>query len=264
MVGALGIGCGPAGSVPPTVSISASKPAASAETSTAKPAESEITESEITTETPAAEVCGFSRFAGQEFDIEDILVPSDADQSSEDWQPGVEPRTWTSIVLHHTATRSGSVESIHASHQQQRDSRGQPWLGIGYHFVIGNGNGMPDGQAEPTFRWKQQLHGAHAGHHEYNATGIGIVLVGHFDQAPPTPAQWTSLKRLIAHLSAEYNIPADQLLGHGDIKATACPGRYLSLDDLRSGMAALNDSGGPPLARFVPATGILRKEALRR
>ena len=48
--------------------------------------------------------------------------------------------------------------------------------GLAYHFVIGNGDGMPDGEIEPTFRWREQIQGAHAGAGEYNEQGIGIAL----------------------------------------------------------------------------------------
>lgn len=173
-------------------------------------------------------------------------------------------RDWKFVVLHHTATRTGSVDSIHNMHLKKRDGRGNPWLGIGYHFVIGNGQGMPDGEIQPTFRWKQQLQGAHAGDRQHNDSGIGIVLVGNFDQHEPTPHQQQSVVRLVRQLSNRFGIESTRVIGHGDIKATACPGRHFSLDALRSSLTSLDDSGGHPLARFVPETGIPRKEALRR
>ena len=80
----------------------------------------------------------------------------------------------------------------------RKDAQGNPWLGIGYHFVIGNGRGMEDGQVEPTFRWKQQLAGAHAGQRRHNESGIGICLIGNFDEAPPTAKQLSALKELLA------------------------------------------------------------------
>lgn len=180
------------------------------------------------------------------------------------WKPKAAPRKWQSLVLHHTATTVGSVETIHETHLKKKDTQGNPWLGIGYHFVIGNGQGMADGEVEPTFRWRQQLHGAHAGVGTYNQTGIGIVLVGNFEKTPPTKSQLQAVRRLVQHLSQTYAIPSEKILGHGDIKATACPGRYFPLADLKASVAARNDSGGFPLARFVPETGTPRKEALRK
>ncbi|OYW21542.1 MAG: hypothetical protein B7Z55_05690 [Planctomycetales bacterium 12-60-4] len=180
------------------------------------------------------------------------------------WKPQAALREWQTIVLHHTATTVGNVETIHETHLKKKDSRGNAWLGIGYHFVIGNGQGMADGAVEPTFRWRQQLHGAHAGDGTYNQTGIGIVLVGNFEKTEPTEAQWQAVRRLVRHLSQTYAISSEQIVGHGDIKATACPGRYFPLARLKADVAALDDSGGFPLARFVPETGAPRKEALRK
>jgi hypothetical protein len=154
------------------------------------------------------------------------------DWSTEPWQPAAQPRAWTYIVIHHTATRTGSVESIHQTHLARRDADGNPWRGIGYHFVIGNGHGMQDGQIEATFRWRDQLTGAHAGDATYNAQGIGICLIGNFEQDPPTEAQLESLAGLSQSLSGTYDIPPQNIKGHCDVKSTACPGRYFPMQQL--------------------------------
>jgi len=149
------------------------------------------------------------------------------------WQvPGGET-DWSFIVVHHSGTRSGSVSSIHRNHRSRKDAYGQPWLGIGYHFVIGNGNGQADGLIKATFRWEQQIHGAHSGNAVYNARGVGICLIGNFQDSKPSPRQMESLTQLIRTISKRHNIPADRIIGHSDIKATACPGRHLLLDDVR-------------------------------
>lgn len=157
------------------------------------------------------------------------------------WQPTVAARNWKHIVLHHTASTAGDVESIHEAHRKNKDKNGNPWLGIGYHFVIGNGHGMADGEIEPTFRWKQQLQGAHAGVSEHNQRGIGICLIGNFSESEPTTAQMASVRRLVRTLAKEYDIPPSEIVGHGDVKATECPGKYFSLKDVRNATAALDD-----------------------
>ncbi len=91
---------------------------------------------------------------------------------------------------------------------------------------------MEDGEIEPTFRWREQLAGAHAGIGAYNQQGIGVCLVGNFDKRPPTSAQLASLKRLVATLTAEYGIPVKQVVRHGDVKATACPGKLFPMQEL--------------------------------
>jgi hypothetical protein len=145
--------------------------------------------------------------------------------------PGVS-LDWKYLVLHHSATEGGSVESVDAGHRQRKDQFGNPWLGIGYHFVIGNGEGMPDGQIEPTFRWKEQLHGAHAGSRQHNRRGVGICLIGNFEEAPPTPRQIAAVGQLCEWLGGRYEIPRERVLRHLDVAATKCPGRLFPYREL--------------------------------
>ncbi|MFQ5732505.1 MAG: peptidoglycan recognition family protein [Planctomycetaceae bacterium] len=159
-------------------------------------------------------------------------APSPSVGRGNPWKPGVAERNWKSIVIHHTATTRGSVASIHAAHLRRKDSAGRPWRGIGYHFVIGNGNGMRDGAIESTFRWRTQIHGAHAGDRKHNETGIGIALVGNFEKTRPTKAQLAAVKRLVAVLKREYRIPAGQVVGHSSFRATACPGRLFPMAEV--------------------------------
>ncbi len=147
-------------------------------------------------------------------------------------EPSVASRQWKYIVLHHTATEWGDVAMIDREHRSRTDAQGNPWLGIGYHFVIGNGRGMADGRTEPTFRWTEQLHGAHAGSRPHNDSGIGICLVGNFENEPPTPLQMAAVKRLVRDLSHRYGIGTENVLRHGDVKATDCPGHQFPFDEV--------------------------------
>ncbi len=151
-----------------------------------------------------------------------VSLPSD----NNPWKPDGPPREWNYIVLHHTASHAGSVEQIHEQHL------GKGWEGIGYHFVIGNGDGMGDGVIEPTFRWREQMHGAHAGKRDYNQHGIGIVLIGNFEETSPSSAQMDSVIRLVATLKSEYGISTDNVIPHSEVKATACPGKNFPLAEV--------------------------------
>lgn len=150
------------------------------------------------------------------------------------WKPTAKPREWKYIVVHHTASEKGNVESINEEHQKKKDAKGNPWLGIGYHFLIGNGNGMPDGEVEPTFRWRQQLQGAHAGSSDpvYNQKGVGICLVGNFENHAPTAKQLTSLKKLVKSLKGTYKISSKDVIGHRDVRATECPGKLFPMQEV--------------------------------
>lgn len=148
------------------------------------------------------------------------------------WDVDVPERPWEFVVIHHSATTSGSVESIHREHRRRKDGNGKPWLGIGYHFVIGNGNGMEDGEISSSFRWKEQIHGAHCGSLRHNGRGIGICLIGNFEDSKPTEAQRASVTRLIRMLTDRYNIPRSRVLGHQQVRATECPGRHFPLREI--------------------------------
>jgi hypothetical protein len=159
--------------------------------------------------------------------------PSPQGQAPAPPQSNVPAEPWKYIVLHHSGTSAGSLQSIHQQHLRRKDSHGNPWKGIAYHFVVGNGNGMPDGSVEATFRWKEQLHGAHAGHALYNSRGIGICLIGNFEQSSPTKAQLTSLRKLLTQLSQQHQILPTNIIGHSTFRNTACPGRNFPLQQLR-------------------------------
>lgn len=150
------------------------------------------------------------------------------------WRPSVKERDWKYIVLHHTASEQANVESIHEEHLKRKDANGNPWLGIGYHFVIGNGKGMPDGEVEPTFRWRQQMQGAHAGSTNpvYNQQGIGICLVGNFENHAPTAAQLSAMRKLVRTLKTNYRVTSKNVIGHRDVRATECPGKLFPMEEV--------------------------------
>ena len=148
-------------------------------------------------------------------------------------------RVWRHIVIHHSAVNGGNAVTFDASHRR----RG--WDELGYHFVIDNGCGGPDGRIEVGSRWRKQKWGAHCGgtpNNEYNNHGIGICLVGDFSETLPSAAQLASLRRLAEYLIQTYDVAIEDVIGHCDAPntATACPGAALHAyihgqfrDDLR-------------------------------
>ncbi len=145
------------------------------------------------------------------------------------WVPPAGERRWRFIVLHHSATSWGSAEEFDRIH------RARGWDELGYHFVIGNGSGSADGCVEVGSRWGKQKHGAHckvASHPEYNDFGIGVCLVGNFDETRPSEAQTASCAALVKFLMVRYRVPASRVYGHEQLKATACPGKHFPYKDL--------------------------------
>ena len=135
---------------------------------------------------------------------------------------------WKYIVIHHSASDSGNATSIGKYHKETRG-----WVnGLGYDFLIGNGNGSRDGQIEVGNRWNKQIDGAHAGNPEYNNYGIGICLVGNFDNDYPTNQQISSLLYLINYLQKRCNIHKDNVIMHRTFRETVCPGKHFPYNKL--------------------------------
>lgn len=161
---------------------------------------------------------------------------------------GIKPGHWNVIVVHHSASPAATVQSMDNYH---RDVRGWP-NGLGYHFVIGNGVNTTDGRIYVGSRWKRQISGAHcrsksgryfgAWRHSgyFNTHGIGICLIGNFENDRPSQAQLAALEQLTEFLCSETGINPAHVYGHGEVThKTACPGRQLSreLPRLRAAVA---------------------------
>lgn len=114
------------------------------------------------------------------------------------------------IIIHHSDSDQGSAALIHGWHLARK------WSGIGYHYVINKDGTIERGRLE-------RYIGAHAGS-SGNSDSIGICLVGKFENYLPTNEQIDSLVWLIKELESRYGDLA--IIGHKDVMATACPGKY--------------------------------------
>ncbi|MCE9619834.1 MAG: peptidoglycan recognition protein family protein [Planctomycetes bacterium] len=157
---------------------------------------------------------------------------------------------WTSIVIHHSSTPAGDAASV-ARLQGASDAGG-----LGYHFIIGNGQGIADGGIEVASRWNRQEPGAHVasiarrGHSasgatlvsnsatpsadELNRHAVGICLIGNGDRRPFTANQMSELATLVRRLQKELNIPADRVYLHSDVAGVSSPGRFFSAADFEA------------------------------
>lgn len=154
------------------------------------------------------------------------------------WKPPSSERPWKYIVIHHSASPGGSHDTIHAAHSRKRTASGERWLGIGYHFVIGNGSsGQGDGEIQASFRWMDQIHGAHAGENtgQYNSLGIGICIIGELHKRPPSAAQVAAAVELVEQLRRRYSISRDRVLPHSAVRrgGTVCPGGFCPLERIK-------------------------------
>ena len=152
-----------------------------------------------------------------------------------DWLPPSRiEKKWTAIVIHHSATETGNAAVFDRMHREENQ-----WDGVGYDFVIGNGTDSSDGQVEVTFRWQQQVAGAHCGgtpDNWANIDAVGICLVGNFNHTAPTAKQMQSLAKLTRFLQKRYRIPTSRIYGHCSTpgaRVTDCPGKMSPVVKLR-------------------------------
>lgn len=145
-------------------------------------------------------------------------------------------RVVTKLIIHHTACGHGTVEEIRSTH------RAKGWADIGYHAVIGNGDGLPDGHIA-TGR-PEEVQGA--GVKLNNRYMLQVVLVGNFEKGhpehsgPPTRRQYSALGHWLLVNGKQYrhkgSYPA--ILGHKEAALpkypTACPGNQFPLTLVRS------------------------------
>ncbi len=152
--------------------------------------------------------------------------------------PGGIRRPWQYIVIHHSASESGNAREFDRYHRVVLG-----WNELGYHFVLGNGRGAPDGQIQVGPRWAKQKHGAHCKtpDNRYNDYGIGICLVGNFQSGGrPSEAQMRSLANLVNYLMRTCNISRQNILTHGGVThKTECPGQNFSLGDLNARLGSM-------------------------
>lgn len=173
------------------------------------------------------------RITYEEPSVPKIRAPK---QASTGWKAkSVGERNWTAIIIHHSATKYGNSAIFDGWHKDKG------WDGVGYDFVIGNGTNSGDGVVEETFRWREQREGAHTGgtpNNWANEEGIGICLVGDFNQKGPTKKQMDALVNLVRPLQKKYGISKSRVFGHGTTPGrghdTDCPGNNFPMSKFKS------------------------------
>ena len=144
-------------------------------------------------------------------------------------------RRWKYIVIHHSAGSRGSIEFLQKVHRQRQPY--DPIDAIPYHYIIGNGNGLAMGKVMSDWRGKCNIWGAHvsASNKDYNFRGIGICMIGNFENTTVPGNQYESLVRLTKKLMSKYCIIPENVSGHGYIpgEATKCPGKLFPMDKFK-------------------------------
>lgn len=138
----------------------------------------------------------------------------------------LDSRRWNGIVIHHLGEPAGDADSIHRQHLSMG------YHGLGYHFLIGNGNGLGDGVIHVGYRWNQQLPGVHVlgtrgGYH--NQHSVAVCLIGNGDRRSFTDRQMKQLVSLVQRLQVKLDIPARHVHLHRDLASqTTSPGKFFA------------------------------------
>ncbi len=160
-----------------------------------------------------------------------LILPRDAKPIAGQWQ---------AIVIHHSATPAGDSITLNRQHTASGLS------GLGYHFVIGNGQGLGDGLVEVGYRWNRQLAGAHvagatatesqngldrtslstADADQYNRHSIGICMIGNGNRREFTDRQMHELITLVRALQEQFRIPGSAVYLHSDLSKVTSPGKF--------------------------------------
>lgn len=130
---------------------------------------------------------------------------------------------WQRIVIHHSATDVATVKALDRYHREVRRMEN----GLAYHFVIGNGKGMGDGEIAVGSRWTRQLPGGHLASEKQNQSSLGICLIGNFEKDRPSPAQMRQLTLLVKSLMKRCQLKPSAVQTHcqAHVGHTRCPGR---------------------------------------
>ncbi len=133
------------------------------------------------------------------------------------------PGRWKWIVGHHSAIKNGNAAIYDRAHRQRGMENG-----LAYHFVIGNGIDSGDGEVEIGARWLRQIKGGHVHREDINEVGIGICLVGNFEETIPTMKQLKAFRELLDYLRSEVVGTNVRFAVHREIDPgrTVCPGHY--------------------------------------
>jgi len=130
---------------------------------------------------------------------------------------------WKYIYIHHSDTPGGNAATLAI-----------PGSGLCDHFVIGNGDGLPDGESQIGPRWNtQQPPAAPPGVDSIQPGCISICVVGDFDHSMPTPTQVRRLSQLVTTLQTQFRLGADKVILLNDTATPSSIGRYFPVTSFR-------------------------------
>ncbi len=149
------------------------------------------------------------------------------------------PNRWKYIVVHHSAGNYGTIEFLQRVHRERQGD--DPIDAMPYHYVIGNGNGLGMGEIASDWRQELDIWGAHVSgkNSVQNFLGLGICLIGNFDETEVPNTQLDARVTLTRSLMSNYGLPAQNVSVHGMVQgeSTRCPGKHFPFDAFKQAIA---------------------------
>jgi hypothetical protein len=177
---------------------------------------------------------------------------------SRDAGEGCRPHIIKAISVHHTATHntdnSTSPKRLRGYQRYHQSDKG--WIDVAYHLFIDLDGNVYEGRAQGCVGDTST---------NYDPTGhLLVVLEGNFEKQTVSDAAFQSLIEVVTWGAQKYGVAADQIRGHRELAATACPGadlfRYFSDGSFHGRVEASISAGPQTLSLLSEQEGRLRIE----
>lgn len=140
--------------------------------------------------------------------LDNAFSPKTAEDKLFSFETTSHNRPWKAIVIHDSRGVAGAMADLDRAYLQLGHDD------AGYHLVVNNGSGKPDGQIETSHRWVNQTPGQYLdgeGADWYHAHAIGICLIGDAEANGFTQTQLQELVWLVRSLQDRFGIPANRV-----------------------------------------------------
>jgi len=150
--------------------------------------------------------------------------------------PPVRRTRTAEVVLHHLHSRTGTVHDVHRWHLDAGK------IGNGYNFIIYLNGEIWAGRG-------MYAVGAHTVNH--NSVSVGVGFQGRYDDQDRVmpDVQFNAGVWLLKYLWQKFSNV--RISGHGELRPTACPGRFFPLAEMKTLKYRGNlDTGGLTMTQF--------------
>ena len=173
---------------------------------------------------------------------------------------GCRPHKITAISVHHTATHSTdnakSPKRLRGYQRYHQADKG--WIDVAYHLFIDLDGNVYEGRS-----WDCVGDTAT----NYDPTGhLLVVLEGNFEVQTVSEAAFEKLIEVVTWGAQTYRVAPENIRGHRELAATACPGedlfRHFVDGSFHRQLAASRLAGRPALKFLSSAEGLARVERI--